>query len=566
MISTTRRIGFAAIVAMGAAAAAQAEKLPVFKLAAPQADAAEASAIFAAAFGQKPSANAKAGAVLLLSQGKLSIEVDRRSGYYFLADENLFLNADARGQAPDANTARQIADTFVQRNSLLAQGAEFKVAYENTSVTGVRIDAAQEFILDRHVNYATTITANGREFPVVGGGGQQKVVVGSGGRIVAYAGGWRPITGVADTVEIKSQQQALAEYLATSGKGKVGNIKMYLAYYAAPSFEPQSHLAPVWVLSGTVQAGGREMPLRVQILPATNYGPKFGQIKPFLKKRGPSLRPANPPARDEFGMTQRGSLLDSLIPPARAQARVEADSDCSSWWITDRLPSVFANRQGFFDGCRAHGFAPAYDWGDVNAWETDWTLYDDNEGADTSDVTFYTGHADANGWVLMPPADGALTFPEVGDTGGIDDRYGKFDMEHLIIAACGPHQSRSFVSGVDHADIRWRRIFGGLHTFQGYGAVTFDTASEGSRFMELIRSGRTVIYSWIRTGIDIQGATNGEAAPNGPNIFVTSMKTNHRTNRSLSTCIGNETMRVGGSGCADIASSDVSLVFIYAGT
>lgn len=325
---------------------------------------------------------------------------------------------------------------------------------------------------------------------------------------------------------------------------------------------------PVWVLSGTVDIGGRQMPLRIQTLPATKYGPMPGFVKPSQKNRAPILKPLLPQQPDEFGARSSGSLLDVIISPARAQARLEADSDCSSWWVTDRLVSAQANRRGFFDGCRSIGFTQSFDWGDADAWETDWTLYDDNEGADVSDVTFYTGHADANGWVVMPPNDSFVSFGDVGrDPSGIDDRYGKFDMEHLIIAACGPHQSRSFVSGVDNADDRWRPIFNGLHTFEGYGAVTFDTPSEGSRFMELVRSGRSVIYSWIRTGMDIQGATNGEAAPNGPNIYVTSLKANHRTNSSLSACIGNESLRVGGAGCADIRSSDIGyLVFFYAGT
>jgi hypothetical protein len=256
-----------------------------------------------------------------------------------------------------------------------------------------------------------------------------------------------------------------------------------------------------------------------------------------------------------------------LIPKAHAQARREADSDCATWWVTDGLPQVIANRQGFINGCRGHGFSVTSDWGDGDAWETDWTTHDDVDGVDTADVAFYTGHADANGWIVSPPSDFGVEYRDVGpDATGRDDRYGAFDLEHLIIAACGPHQSDSFVSGVGDATRRWKNIFGGLHTFNGYGAVTFDNDAEGRRFMELIRSGRDVRYAWIRTGLDIQPDNNGEAAPNGPRIFVTSMKSNHRSNAGVSSCIGRETMTVGGSGCADVRSTDVSIVFIYAGT
>jgi hypothetical protein len=84
--------------------------------------------------------------------------------------------------------------------------------------------------------------------------------------------------------------------------------------------------------------------------------------------------------------------------------------------------------------------------------------------------------------------------------------------------------------------------------------------------MELIRSGRSVIYAWLRTGIDIQDATNGEAAPDGPNIYVTSMKASHGANPLPGSCIGAESLRVGGWGCADVSSRDVTVVFFYAGT
>lgn len=564
------RVGFCLIATLAMTGAARAESLPVYKLAPAQVDAKKAEALFSDAFGgvQGKVEPALRGLkpVWGISAGQKAIEVDKRSGYMFLADDALFLNGDAKGAAPDEGTAQKVADTFLQKHALLPQGAEVKTKFTGVTMTGYRQDTdngPQERVLDRHINYDAVITTNGREFPVVGGGGQFKVIVGDAGRIVAYSGGWRAIEGVADTVEVKSEKEALADYMLAAGNPKLKNVKMYLAYYAAPSFEAQQFLMPVWVMSGQIATLKGDMKLRIQIIPATKYGPAYGAKPPKGKKRATPLkqRPEEPSDDGEQPL-QRRSLLDFIITPAQA---VEADADCSSWWITDGLPRVYGNRQGFFDGCRAQGFAPRYDWGDINAWETDWTTYDDNEGADTADVVFYTGHADFTGWVLMPPADGGLSSGEVGMTGSVEDRYGRGDLEHLIVAACGPHQSRSFTSGVNYADDRWRPIFNGLHTFEGYGSVTFDTDSEGRRFMELVRSGRSVIYSWIRTGIDVQPGSNGEVAPDGPTIYVTSIKASHRTISSRSICISDETLTPR-TGCADIRASDIRLAFIYAAT
>jgi hypothetical protein len=93
----------------------------------------------------------------------------------------------------------------------------------------------------------------------------------------------------------------------------------------------------------------------------------------------------------------------------------------------------------------------------------------------------------------------------------------------MIIAACGPHQSSHFVGSVGNAFDRWRGALDGMHVFMGYGAVTYDNTTEGSRVVQLSRAGWTVIDAWFRTAWEIQPSTNGYGAPNGPNILVTAM-------------------------------------------
>jgi hypothetical protein len=143
---------------------------------------------------------------------------------------------------------------------------------------------------------------------------------------------------------------------------------------------------------------------------------------------------------------------------------------------------------------------------------------------DAADFVFYTGHANSDGWVLNMPNDTSLDWTEVGPApGSPNDLYGQNDLEWFIVAACGPHQSNHFTTGVGSAFDRWRGTFDGLHIFMGYGAITNDNTSEGSRVTELGRAGWTLIDAWFRTAWEIQPTTNGEAAPNGPNVFATAM-------------------------------------------
>jgi len=58
-----------------------------------------------------------------------------------------------------------------------------------------------------------------------------------------------------------------------------------------------------------------------------------------------------------------------------------------------------ANAQGFIDEWANAGWTIDFNWGDGNAWESDWTSNDDNY-VDNADFVFYTGHANMNGWVL----------------------------------------------------------------------------------------------------------------------------------------------------------------------
>ena len=121
------------------------------------------------------------------------------------------------------------------------------------------------------------------------------------------------------------------------------------------------------------------------------------------------------------------------------------------------------NAQGFVDEWRSAGWKINFNWGDSNAWESDWRRNDDS-WVDAADFVFYTGHANMNGWVLANPDDGFLDFSEIGNAPqSPGDLWGQNDLEWAIIAACGPLQDDILYPGGGDVLSRWDGIFDGMH-------------------------------------------------------------------------------------------------------
>lgn len=558
--------------ALLASTSAFAESLPVFKVA-PAANSDTAMKAYQEMFGAAPATRKGAQGVVAPIDGRVAkavetglkldssgkvLEVDRRSGHMFIADMDKLWRGEGAKLPGDGEVVR-ISEEFVRKLGLLPQDNYVTARMVGLSETATINDApgAVKTVLDRQVNYGFDINVDGRAIPVVGGGGQIKVTIGDQGKIIGLMGGWRPIQGVAEKVEIVPAEKAIEKWKASAPGAKVSNVKASLAYYAAPGFEEQSVLAPVWVVTGETEIAGRPGPIRKQIIAATaQYGPTY----PAAPKSDPRVfKPLDPIKRrlkqqgDDDG--RGASLLDLVIPPAYAQSSRE----CGTSWIGESqgLGGSSGNSRGFVNQCRAQGWNVNFDWGDNNAWETDWRA-DDDSYVDAADLVFYTGHASPWGWNLANPDDGSLDNSEVG---GASDLYGQQDLEWFIVAACGPHQSNHFVGSIDNAFDRWRATFDGLHAFMGYGAVTFDNTSEGNRFMELARSGWGLIDAWFRTAQEIQPATNGEPAPNGDTIFVTAMYA-HNGDR----CARNEKLPGFGPQCSDVRGAAQRRTLMWSGT
>lgn len=507
-----------------------AEQLPVYKLATPTVDYEKANAILASMYGGKlptsPEITEKRGSVIF-RVGAKEVEIQKASGGFFARDAERLWNPNLKAQLPDEKTARTVADAFMADNKLVPARSPFaSFSFAGFSETGAGEDVPGIVVkhqLDTQANYQMHLlvkdaTGAQMKVPVVGGGGKFKVALGDGGAVIGFHGNWRPITGVLSYEESMSRTDAEAKFRKMASGMKILKTESFLAYYAAPSFEGQETLAPVWVVKAEGEVDGRKVPLRNAIIAATQYGPAFPAIP--AKQRLINDKPPAPTEEDDASRAARFKWLDLLIPKAFA-AGIEAGTS----WIgpSQGLAGSPANAQGFVDNLAAAGWNINFNWGELAAWESDWNANDDSY-VDAADFVFYTGHANSDGWVLNNPNDTFLSYTEVGASpSSPNDHYGQNDLEWFIIAACGPHQSSHFTSGIGNAFDRWRGIFDGLHVFLGYGAVTYDNTTEGARVTELALSGWTVIDAWFRAAWEIQPSTNGYAAPNGSTIYVTAM-------------------------------------------
>jgi hypothetical protein len=509
-----------------------AEKLPVFRLGNPAVNLDSKAVDILVNLGERRAAFSRDEGFkdredALVYRGlEKEIEIYKASGGMYMRDVNQLQNPRVKPNLPSKSRARIIADKFLEDNNLILESEFVKISFAGYSETGISNDsskgnpvkAPKKTLLDIQVNYKTELVLTDaagekRIYPVVGGGSDFKVTIGDKGNIIGYEGGSRVIEGIESTEEILSQESARAELQQRFGDTKVSEISSSLAYYLAPRFEEQQYLYPVWVVKAKIDRQGSEMPVRNVIVAATKYGyDKFA--------------PGTVSGRDVVDKMRLQEFLNNELESqteAFLQQRYIASAGTSWIGVSQGLSGSQLNAQGFVDELAAAGWTIKFNWGDWSAWESDWNRNDDI-WVDSVDFVFYTGHADKNGWALYAPDDNSLHYSEVGtQPGSPNDLYGQNNLEWLIIAACGPHQSNHFTSGAGNVFDRWRGIFDKLHVFMGYGAITYDNTDEGKRVIQLAKAGWPIISAWFRTAQEIQPSSNGSSAPNGPTIYVTAM-------------------------------------------
>ncbi|HKH17960.1 MAG TPA: DUF6345 domain-containing protein [Solirubrobacteraceae bacterium] len=490
-------------------------RLPVFPLAPASGDGADLERLATRLFNADDLKTEQLDDRVVARSGSIVLELDRSSGGIWAADEKRLWNASETPSLVPEERVYGVAGELLGGLDVLprfdedAPFALMQVGLGGTHVATRSNGHSARRRLDVQARYGVAVRNPGVEgapdlLPVVGGGGKFTLTLGDEGRPVAYYGLWRP-AGEAEIVEALDASDAEARFAALMNGVEVADARSFLAYYAAPFSADQPLLTPVYVFSAGIVVDGKELPARLVTIPATELGPQPPESKP------------QPP---RYGQPGR---LGALAPRRGARAINPFEAGTSWIGLSGGLAGSQANAQGFVDGLAADGWNVNFNWGDGNAWESDWRRNDDT-WVDAADFVFYTGHADMNGWVLASPDDGSLTFTEVGGAPATPgDLWGQQDLEWMIIAACGPLQDELLAAGGGDVLARWDGAFDGLHTLMGYGAITFDNTEEGKRIVKYSKQGTPLIDAWFRTAQEIQPSTNGAGAPDGPDVWVGAM-------------------------------------------
>jgi Family of unknown function (DUF6345) len=501
------------------------DRLPIYRLRGRQIDSAMLIETAARVFGIDDNFKiTDLGPRLALDRGDHLVEVEKPSAGVWAADRSRLFNPDVRPSLPPRDEAVSAAGEIARSRALLPD-LDAGFGFGEPVVAGTLLAVSQEGRRrDHQLDIQVVFPIRVRDLPVVGGGGDFTLALGEGGDLIGYSGVWRSTESAFDAALVPRERadEMYQRLFEASQDLELERVEAYLAYYAAPSFTVQEFLYPVYVYLATARIGDQLVPLRAITLPATDFGPSV-EVPRAAPARPKGARPPRSPLGKEDG--RRRSYATVTSPPATvhsAAALATKPWEAGTSWIgaSGGLAGSQANAQGFVDEWAADGWIIDFNWGDAAAWESDWRRNDDL-WVDNADFVFYTGHASLSGWVLSAPDDGSLNFTEVGAAPQAPgDLWGSSDLEWVVIAACGPLQDDLLAAGGGDVLDRWDGAFDGLHQLLGYGAITFDNTDEGRKIAEYAKSGMTVADAWFRTAKEIQPATNGASAPDGPTVWV----------------------------------------------
>jgi hypothetical protein len=423
--------------------------------------------------------------------------------------------------------------------------------------------------LDTQVNYNFRLG----NLPLIGPGAKVKIAFDGRGEVTQlnYA-----TYGVAKAGTVPIVAPELAEKNCFVGQDKDDiEVDTKLVYFApALKLRTVQALLPHYVCIGSALIEGQTVRLRGSLVPAVESAPRIeldahtdgevvdaeavvrGGTAPYRylwsssstsldskqSTAGPSLHyqrsPKDPEAAssetvglvvtDANGLTAVATRTMQTVhaAPASVAAPAAAASpstiDVGTEWIglSQGLGGSAGNAAGFVNRFGSEGIPVRFNWGDFNAWEQDFKDPslggDDSNWVDNVDLTFYTGHANGDGF----------TFPGNMDDGFLhynDARWGDLDSEWIAIAACGPLQQTE--GGLNVFD-RWDSAFQGLHMLTGYANVSFDNTDEGRLFSNyMLRTPflwwnhpMKVREAWVQMAVDVQpsSVTWGYMGPIGP--------------------------------------------------
>jgi hypothetical protein len=489
----------------------ESDALPIFRLSRPEVDAFTVGDHARRAMRLDEFDTSETESAMRARSGSMTVDVHKASGGIWAADRSRLWRTSEKYVSPDEAQTTELGSRIAAERELLPRLArpfvlrELAAGRTQTAVIDARGERTDERVLHRSARWAVEVEVpDGPTVPVIGGGGKFGLTIAGDGEVAGFHGVWRPAAGVFEAKAIPRAQ--LDERFRELTKGlDIQSVESELAYYSAPASVDQEFLYPVRTYRAMARFEEHDVPLRVITLPATEFGPP--SLEPIESvKRLPQKRHAvRLPSGGKRSLT---TLRWPWLIPFEA----------GTSWIGESggLGGSAGNIQGFVDGLRDDGWRINFNWGDANAWESDWRRNDD-DWVDAADFVFYTGHANMDGWVLSNPDDGFLAFNEVA---GGADLYGQNDLEWVVVAACGPLQDAVISAGGGDVFSRWSSAFDGLHLLLGYGAITFDNSDEGRLLVQYAREGQTLVEAWFRTATEVQPSTNGASPPDGPDVWV----------------------------------------------
>jgi hypothetical protein len=418
--------------------------------------------------------------------------------------ENFDFNALRRTKAVPLTTALETVQGAFKANgmfpsdvlplSVVSATARFSKA-EVVDAKGTLLFRAN---LDTHVMLGLKLNL-ATQIPLMGPGAKVKAVLNPEGRITQLYYGLYGMEEVRQ-VRIISRTNALTAcgkaFAGVDGLVKLATVGAQLVYYVPDATGQLGRLevAPSYLCTGSTLVGDSKAQLRKVLINAATGRPVYtGELAP---------------GRD------RASLSTQSIP------RVDVGAEYIG--VSQGLGGSQGNANGFVNTMTSKGIPVQFLWGDYAAWEQDFK--DPSQGGDDSnwvddvDMTFYTGHANGDGF----------TFPGNNDDGFLhynDAVWGNRDLEWLVIAACGPLQ-------LDSGGLRWWQRWGpafqGLHQLLGYTNVSWDNTDEGRLMAEKVLGtkilwftigARTVRQAWVETATEVQpsSVTWAYMVPYGPN-------------------------------------------------